>query len=101
MNKLVKCECGNIFSYITKVLPIDNDIKKVFFTCPTCKTDYICYYTDTEVEALQDELKALKQELTKATTDKEIKRINKKFGKIQDKLKKKMDKLRQKIERWS
>lgn len=62
MKAICDAGCNMIFEavLITKwfdgisVDGLPDRIEKVYFTCPKCRKEYLCFYTDTETRRLQE-----------------------------------------------
>ena len=56
----VKCdECKENFMFKKRTKKIKDDIKKIYFICPSCKKEYVAYYTNNLIEERQKELSKL------------------------------------------
>lgn len=65
MSKVHCDNCNKRFRIRLKAQKIKNDVERVYFTCPKCKTEYECYYTNDKIKSLQKQIQALRNEYNK------------------------------------
>ncbi len=65
MSKVVCDNCNKEFKIKLKTQKVKDDVERVYFTCPKCKTEYECYYTNDKVKSLQRRLRGLNNEYDK------------------------------------
>lgn len=96
MSKAVCDNCNKEFKIKIRTQKIKDDIERVYFACPKCKTSYECYYTNDKIKALQRQIKALQNKYNGLRGRKlgesyivlqEITKIKSKIGKEMDLLK--------------
>ena len=65
MNKVYCDKCNKKFKIKIKTQKIKDDIERVYFACPKCKTEHECYYSNNKIKSLQKQLQALQKEYNK------------------------------------
>lgn len=62
----VKCDkCSDIFKITLVTTQLPNEVEKNYFTCPTCKEEYITHVTDRWARKEQKEIRAINEKLNK------------------------------------
>lgn len=59
-NKRVRCDkgCGEVFALgEMEVERLGDGVEKVFFVCPHCGKEYVCFYTDAEIRGLREQIR--------------------------------------------
>jgi len=65
VNMVVCDNCNKEFKIKLKTQKVKDDIERVYFACPKCKTEYECYYTNDKVKSLQKQIQVLRNEYNK------------------------------------
>lgn len=100
--KSVFCDdCKGTFFIDAKVEQLENDVERVYFICPHCKTKFVAYYTNTLIKRKQEKIKLILAEYNAAAANHnrvESERLFAKYDKLHKEIKKDMANLRKKIE---
>ncbi|MBS4191755.1 hypothetical protein KHA94_16315 [Bacillus sp. FJAT-49705] len=101
MSKLAYCNegCNNQFyleQFKSEQLP--GNIEKVFFNCPHCDHEYICYYTDLETRKLQEQMQKLHKRFANPNENENKNKLIKQEAKLKKKIKAGMDKTKKRVE---
>lgn len=92
--------CGTIFivKYCSRIMKVGREIKRHFFVCPRCNTEYTSYYTNAYIRQQQSEIRKLFAVLRSARSEKLLEMYKKKIKEAQMDCQKDMDQLRQEME---
>lgn len=61
MNKVYCDKCHKKFEIKLKTQVIKDDVKRVYFACPRCKTEYTSYYINDSIKAKQEQIRRLRR----------------------------------------
>lgn len=99
----VYCDkCKRDFKIKVKTEDIENDIERVYFICPYCKTEYTSYYLNDDIKAKQHRMKILQCNLREATRTFDMKQMKKLMDmskKLHEEIGRDMNNLKIKVER--
>jgi len=94
-----KCEvCEHVFRVQMFTARLSNRVDKHYFICPSCKTEFISYYSNREMRQLQKEISNLYKGFRTCYTKEQAKVIQAKIDKKDLEFKWLRDKLRTEIE---
>ncbi|MBG0962458.1 transglycosylase [Bacillus sp. SRB1LM] len=95
-----KCEaCEHVFRVQMLIARLPNRVDKHYIICPSCKTEFVSYYSNREMRQLQKEISKLYEYFRKCYTDKQVKVNQAKIDKKDMEFKWLRDKLRTEIEK--
>jgi len=75
---------------------VGNGVDKVFFACPHCGHEYVCFYTDPEIRELQAKIRHIQKRFANPRADHT--KAAQREAEIKNQIKDKMDALRARIE---
>lgn len=94
-----KCEvCEYVFRVQMLTARLSNRADKHYFICPSCKTEFVSYYSNREMRQLQKEISKLYKGFRKCYTKEQAEVIQVKIDKKDIEFKWLRDKLRTDIE---
>ncbi|HDX9649065.1 transglycosylase [Bacillus cereus] len=94
-----KCEvCEHVFRVQMLVARLSNRVDKHYFICPSCKTEFVSYYSNREMRQLQKEISKLYNGFRKCYSKEQAEVIQAKIDKKDLEFKWLRDKLRTEIE---
>ncbi|PFQ75658.1 transglycosylase [Bacillus cereus] len=94
-----KCEvCEHVFRVQMLTARLSNRVDKHYFNCPSCKTEFVSYYSNREMRQLQKEISKLYNGFRTCYTKEHAKVIQEKIDKKDLEFKWLRDKLRTEIE---
>ncbi|PGL92395.1 transglycosylase [Bacillus thuringiensis] len=94
-----KCEvCEHVFRVQMLVARLSNRVDKQYFICPSCKTEFVSYYSNCEMRQLQKEISKLYNGFRKCFTKEQAEVTQAKIDKKDLEFKWLRDKLRTEIE---
>ncbi|HFK1738600.1 TPA: transglycosylase [Bacillus cereus] len=94
-----KCEaCEHVFRVQILTARLSNRVDKYYFICPSCKTEFVSYFSNCEMRQLQKEISKLYKGFRTCYTKEHAKVIQEKIDKKDLEFKWLRDKLRTEIE---
>ncbi|MCT6902112.1 MAG: hypothetical protein M3Z48_02665 [Lactobacillus sp.] len=94
-----KCEvCEHVFRVQMLVARLSNRVDKHYFICPSCKTEFVSYYSNRQMRQLQKEISKLYKGFRKCYMEEQAKVIQAKIDNKDLEYKWLRDKLRTEIE---
>lgn len=94
-----KCEaCEHVFRVQMLTARLPNRVDKHYFICPSCKTEFLSYYSNREMRQLQKEITKLHREFNRCYTKKQFEANQEKIDKKELEFKWLRDKLQMEIE---
>ncbi len=94
-----KCEaCEHVFRVQMLIARLPNRVDKHYFIYPSCKTEFVSYYTNREMRQLQNKISKLYEGFRKCYTTEQVNAIQEKIAQKDMEFKWLRDKLRTEIE---
>ena len=100
MNAVFCDKCKKEFVISVKTEKLEDNIERVYFTCPHCDKQYTSYYTNVLIKKKQAEMRDIQEKIRvfRGTNPNKAMNFYKQYEKLKKELAKDMEKLRKRVE---
>lgn len=100
MNAVFCDKCKKEFVISVKTEKLEDNIERVYFTCPHCDKQYTSYYTNVLIKKKQAEMRDIQEKIRvfRGTNSNKAMNLYKQYEKLKKELAKDMEKLRKRVE---